>query len=280
MAEFYESSLPLETKKKSDLEVVLIGDEDCAPGHAYGPVLRPFHLLHFVTAGRGVLHIRNEVYQVGPGGCFLIPAEQVAYYRASEEDPWRYAWVGFVGLRAEDLVRRFQEIAPERYVLRNVDAESYAGCIRRASGLTGAGDAEYFYANSVLLDVVSRLVADLAGRSRNRYAPSLPERVRFVLDVKYAERIRIGDLAASFGVHPNYLTRVFRERFGVSPKQYLTDIKLNKAAYLLSSTPMPVSLVAATLGFDDPLAFSKVFKRAFGDSPAMYRKRQEVKARA
>ena len=46
----------------------------------------------------------------------------------------------------------------------------------------------------------------------------------------YAEKLKLKDVAKSFGVHPNYLTRIFHNKYGMSPKQYLMDIKPKKPA--------------------------------------------------
>lgn len=78
-------------------------------------------------------------------------------------------------------------------------------------------------------------------------------------------------MAARFGYHPHYVTCIFSERFGVTPKQYLTELKLKKACGLLRSIQLPVNVVAESLGFEDALAFSRVFKKAFGVSPTGYR---------
>ena len=74
MVEFYETTFDLETKKKTDLEGILFGMEDCPPSHAYGPTLRPYHLFHFVTKGNGILKIDGQVLDIGPRDAFLIPA--------------------------------------------------------------------------------------------------------------------------------------------------------------------------------------------------------------
>ena len=71
---------------------------------------------------------------------------------------------------------------------------------------------------------------------------------------------------------PNYLNQLFRDKFGVSPKQYLTRLKLDKAKNLLSSTDLPVVMIAASLGFPDQLSFSRAFKGKVGMPPTAYRK--------
>lgn len=73
-------------------------------------------------------------------------------------------------------------------------------------------------------------------------------------------------------LHPNYLSKIFRDSFDMTPKQYLMQLKMSKAAYLLSTMDMPISAIAASLGFDDQLTFSKAFKQYYGSSPSEYRR--------
>ena len=74
------------------------------------------------------------------------------------------------------------------------------------------------------------------------------------------------------------MTRVFREKFGVAPKQYLTDLKLTKACRLLESTDYTIAFIADTLGFDDQMAFSKTFRGKYRMAPSEYRRKAETGA--
>ena len=65
----------------------------------------------------------------------------------------------------------------------------------------------------------------------------------------------MSEIADKFGIHANYMTRLFHQKFDISPKQYLLSIKLKKATGLLQSTNLPVSTIAASVGFIDALAF-------------------------
>lgn len=274
MIEFYETTYDLASKKNADLEAILFGMEDCAPSHAYGPTLRPYHLFHFVTKGRGELQIDGRTFSISAGDAFLIPAEQMSYYEASATDPWSYSWAGMTGLRAGQYIRQILTAAPERYVIRGLDTKKYADSIRRAAVLTETTIDNYFRAEIVLYELFSYLAADLPALSGADYAPTLAARIKFFLDTKYTEKLRIDELADRFGIHPNHLSRVFRQTYGRAPKQYLQELKLKKSARMLIESDAPVALIAESLGFEEQHAFSRAFKNYCGVSPSDYRKRR------
>ena len=118
---------------------------------------------------------------------------------------------------------------------------------------------------------MAMLFDDIGFRESSWGKNSLVDEIKFYLDMNYAEKLKLQDVAKTFGIHPNYFTRVFHERFGISPKNYLTNLKLKKACRLLTTTELSVAVIASSLGFEDQLAFSKSFKKAFSISPSEYR---------
>ncbi len=75
---------------------------------------------------------------------------------------------------------------------------------------------------------------------------------------------------------PNHLRRLFKEKTGCTPVEYLTDLRVSYAKKRLEDTQMQtasVSQIALMSGFKDPCYFSRVFKKKTGVSPAVYMKR-------
>lgn len=101
---------------------------------------------------------------------------------------------------------------------------------------------------------------------------SIIDEIKFYLDVNYTEKVKLKDLARKFGIHPNYLTRMFHAKYGISPKQYLTSLRLYRACKLLTTTDLSIAIIASSLGFDDQFIFSKIFKKEYDMSPSVYRK--------
>ena len=271
MKEYKETNHSLIYKSNSDLSLYSAGYEACMPGHSYGPKIRSYHLIHFVLRGTGKLHINEHIFQLSAGDAFLIPAGKVSYYEASREDPWCYAWISFLGINSQMYLYQLMTSAEATYVIHGLDTEKYHARIQEILALSGTPTSQYLQANGILLQVMAMLFDDIGFRESSWGKNSLVDEIKFYLDMNYAEKLKLQDVAKTFGIHPNYFTRVFHERFGISPKNYLTNLKLKKACRLLTTTELSVAVIASSLGFEDQLAFSKSFKKAFSISPSEYR---------
>ena len=87
----------------------------------------------------------------------------------------------------------------------------------------------------------------------------------------YSEGIQVSDIAEHVAVSRVYLYQMFNEALGVSPKEYLTNFCLTRAAELLLLSDQPVEEIAASCGFKNPAAFSAKFKSRMGMTPTQYR---------
>jgi AraC family transcriptional regulator len=70
-----------------------------------------------------------------------------------------------------------------------------------------------------------------------------------------------------------HFLRMFKAVYGLTPYQYLTRVRMEKACGLLKHTTLPISAISAELGFEYPNSFIKAFQKAYGVSPLQWRKR-------
>ena len=278
MIEYKETKHTLQRKAVSDLSLYSAGYEQCVPGHHYGPICRSYQLIHFVLSGKGELEIDGHTFQLGAGDAFIIPSDKITRYAASMTDPWCYTWISFLGINAQMYTYQLIASAPDHYILHGLDVDKYRALIARILELEGAATTRYFKVNSLLLEVLAELFDDAQFDERSWGKNSIADEVKFYLDVNYSEKLRLQEVARTFGVHPNYLARVFHEKYHVTPKQYLQGMKLKKACYLLRTTDLPISVIARSMGFEDQLAFSKLFKKCFAVSPTDYRQEKEPRS--
>lgn len=85
------------------------------------------------------------------------------------------------------------------------------------------------------------------------------------------ENLKVSQVANYFGYNEKYLTTFFKQRAGISLKQYILQIKMERAKADLSETTEPVSRIAFGLGFADAHNFSNAFRKVTGLSPSEYR---------
>ena len=91
--------------ERKAIEIFYCGREKCAPGHCWGPAVRPHYLLHVILGGKGTYTVEKKTYALGAGDAFLIRPMVSHIYRADEQQPWEYAWVGFGGSVMEQVLR-------------------------------------------------------------------------------------------------------------------------------------------------------------------------------
>ncbi len=91
------------------------------------------------------------------------------------------------------------------------------------------------------------------------------------LHANYAQHLSLRGVSEAAHISETHLAHRFCARMGISPMRYLQQLRLQTAQQLLLTTPLPINEVAARVGFDDPLYFSRLFHRATGASPTAFR---------
>jgi AraC-like DNA-binding protein len=92
-------------------------------------------------------------------------------------------------------------------------------------------------------------------------------RAQNLLQTRGGDGLSFSDLAKKSGVSEGYLRSLFRQRLGSSPVKYRNNLRLMRARDMLLSTDMSVKEAAASVGFQDQLYFSRIFRGHFGISP-------------
>ena len=114
--------------------------------------------------------------------------------------------------------------------------------------------------------VVVSVAAPLAGRDGDGLAAAID-----LARARFAEPLRVEDLATVAGMTVDQLERSMRRALSVSPKKYLLRTRLDHAATLLSTTDLTVAEVAVRCGYYDQSQLSRQFRAAVGTTPGRYR---------
>ena len=127
----------------------------------------------------------------------------------------------------------------------------------------------------VLQGLVYELVGELARRQSPKLAPDAPawlKRAREMLHDLWNQSVSIEEIAASVGVHPSHLNRVFRAHLNQTPGEYLRRLRMERATREVIASDMPLKAIASLAGFSDQAHFTREFRRHHGVSPLEMRR--------
>lgn len=262
-------------RMSSDLFLSYCGWERTTPLQLFAPVERRNHVIHFVLSGKGKMFYGNKTWEISGGQIFYIsPGEKIGYV-SDRDDPWSYVWIGYNGVQAEE----YSKMAgltlenPVRFSAAIQEISDLVEELLKAQALTSA---ENLHRMSLVLKIMSILIkendqnADTAARN-----PEEPDFVRLAMQYisqNFDKNLRIHDIAAELGVSRSYLSSCFKKSIGCSPQAFILNLRMERAGSLLRTTTLPVNVISGAVGYQDQLAFSKIFKQFYGVSPRDFRK--------
>jgi AraC-like DNA-binding protein len=92
------------------------------------------------------------------------------------------------------------------------------------------------------------------------------------IEMNYAQSVSVQTIADELNLDRKYMSRLFKEAVGITPMQYIVRYRMQKACDLLENPRLAISEVSTSVGYVDPLLFSRMFRSTVGVSPREYRK--------
>ncbi len=256
-----------------DAFVYTCGYETCEPGHSYGPAVRSGYMIHYVLGGKGRFRKGGKIYYLKEGDAFLICPDELIYYEADRKSPWIYTWIGFQGVKIREYLNRTSLLSgPVFHYGRDDRIRLCHEKMFEANQLKNNRD---LIMNSILYEYLFLLASKFPKEqvaAGEKQAVYVEEALKY-LEMQYdSSSITVQAVADYLGLDRSYLHRVFRKATGVPPQEYLLDLRIRKSCSLLRQTNLPVAVIALSVGYEDTLYFSRLFKKKKGVSPSDYRK--------
>lgn len=258
----------------SELVFYYCGYEECEPGHSWGPGLRDHYLIHYVISGKGVYRSEGVDYTLREGEAFLIRPGEVSFYKADKDRPWTYLWVGFHGLNAESFLERAGFEGLFSVLDCHGDGE-LAKILQEMVDCQSDITLRDVKQTGLLYSFVARLIEIGGGKPPSAESENAREGY-FLKAVDYicrnfSQPISINGIAKYIGIDRKYLHKIFREYANQSPQGFVISFRIERACALLKNSGLKIGDVSSSVGYSDPLLFSKIFKKWKGLSPTEFR---------
>ena len=230
--------------------------------------------LLYIVSGKAHFYFDGNERIVQAGRMVLIPPRMEQKYEYFGEEKPEVYWVHFTGSDVKNILRKY-EIPMDDPVFYSGASSVYSYIFKEMINELQTCRTGYEELLSMYLQQIFLLVQ----RTRQERKPTVStyiqeemEYARRYFNEHYNEPISIQESAESRNMSVCYFQRNFKQIVNHTPMQYLLTIRVNNAASLLETTDYSMAEISAIVGYEDPLYFSRVFRKLKGMSPSDYRK--------
>lgn len=268
----YKYSYKVKDKLMNSLSVYNVGYQKCTPGHQWVGI-RDHYLLHHIIRGKGYYETGGRKYTLKSGDTFLVYPHILVKYWADEEEPWEYTWVGFNGSDVFSLLEHTDFLDGNPVIEQASMSKQIMNQMLEVYEAKGNTFSDAVAMTGALYSLMSMFIkhSQNEGNTNDQQSRYLKSAIQYISE-RYSYGITVEDIADYIGVSRSYMFRIFQKLLKMSPKEYLSEYRLQKASQLLKESELPISAVAKSVGFEDNLYFSKVFKKYKGKTPSEYKK--------
>lgn len=236
---------------------------------------RDYQLL-YIAKGKGYFYFDGpdgKETVISEGNMILFRPGEIQYYYYHAPDKTEVYWVHFTGRHVESILEVY-ELPETENVFYTGTSPDYQWLCRQMIQELQLCRENYEELLSLNLRhifiMIHRYLKE--GRKSGSDIQYEIERATHYFNENYSSHINIEEYALSRHLSVCWFIRSFRQILKVTPMQYILSLRMANAQNLLESTGYNISEIAAAVGYDNPLYFSRLFHRHTGMSPSEYRK--------
>ena len=237
------------------------------PGERYGPIIRNVYIIECCVEGYGSVTVNNKEFPVTPGDCYILLPGDTVSYTADLTEPRKGYWCAIDGMDLGFIFKEAGISSNSPFAPKELFSE-LCGCVQKMVDEWGTGDAgESLRETACIYEFLGILM-----KNKKTYVyDDRIERAIGLMESKFHESLGIDQIAREIGLERSCFSVLFKEKTTVSPHQYLTTLRINKACALIEKEHCNITEAAIATGLD-PCNFARIFKRITGKTPTEYYK--------
>lgn len=265
---------PSEFAKTSLLHLQEIGESHATKPHISSRKGLASYLFFIVTEGSGTLTYEGSSYELRAGSCVFIDCYK-AYSHASSEQLWTLKWAHFYGPNMSKIYKKYVDRGGKP-CFETKHFNEYLNKLNQlydiAESSVNIRDMKIYEQLASLLTLLMEDSQTPAYESKHPAGKRNLQDVKEYIDIHFNKKLSLDELAETFYINKYYLTRIFREQFGLSISHYIMQQRITHAKHLLRFSDHSIEQIASLCGMEDANYFSRVFRKVEGVAPGEYRK--------
>jgi len=231
------------------------------------------NLLIYCVDGLGYASTPDWSGRIEAGEVLLLPQGVVHRYHADATNPWTIYWVHFQGSSTaifnQYLGYREAGMPVARVGVSPQLTAHFRGLMEVHR--TGYSTRAFINAANQLRHLLTQIALEMRrAQAISQHSFNLEAVQRFMLE-NLSQQLELDTLAAAAKLSKYHFSNKYKALTGYSPIKHFLNMKMEHACHLLDTGDLSVKAVAAALGYDDPLYFSRLFNKTVGMSPRSYR---------
>jgi len=234
----------------------------------------PEFILIYCIEGKGTIKINKSSFQLTPNSFYIIEARLNHAYFSDEKNPWSIFWVHFTGNHAKEIFQRFSKQNDGRPIIIPFEKNRIAEFEYMIDLFKNGISQEIFEYSSMLLHKTLGSFIYYSLKSTKKVQTTNDDLVKGIIDYlnqRIFETVTIEEISLSFNKSSSSIFSLFKKKTGQSLIHFFNLLKIQKACELFNLTDMSVKEVSYELDFQDPLYFSRLFKKYMGIPPSQYK---------
>ena len=233
-------------------------------------------LFQYTLAGEGCLQVCHTVQRIKTGQAMLIPMPADVRYFVGRDSCWEFVWMMLSG---DGVLAMNQQLVSQMGMRLTLPLHSspvqqcvdlYQRLLTRKKSDTPLDE----YAINQLVHHWCLSLRQLMLQPVSRIPEEVALVERWMNQQMHDSQLRVESLAEAAGYSRFHFSRMFRDALGISPYQYLMQLRMRKALELLTTSDMPIKQIAGQVGFEEVTWFTTTFKKHIGQTPGGVRKEQ------
>ena len=245
----------------------------------------PVHQIFLIRSGVGLFRDLESGKEITlePGMAFAFPADRGHEYYPLSHHPWHVGFIGYYGSQSRDILETLglQFFTPF-HLERFEECWDHIGGIWHAANpqpmnrqdeLTMLDLSVALYRLLLMLRPLESSIENVGRQELETVRNHALEKAVSLINEHFTEPLLISNLAAAVGYSVQHFQRLFLQEYSVTPHQYLQNLRLERAIQMMTeNSEVPVQDIALNLGMETNY-FIRVFRKAYGCTPGVMRKR-------